>query len=353
MKIITRPAELNGEPQIESIAPKGDVLLFDIETTGLKKGTSQVYLIGCAYYEQESWMIRQYLTESAMDEREVLEAFFDFSRQFKVLVHFNGDGFDIPFLDSKQEFYDLGFSFDDFDSFDIYRKAKTLRKLLCMSSMGLTAIERFLQIEREDQMNGGLLIPYYYTYERTGDPEAERLLLLHNFDDLQGMLKILDILKYLEIPDGYFHFENMETAAGYAILNYHLDEELPVSFEKRIEKPEIVICADGSLLQISIKLYEGIAKYPLTDVENYYYLPEEDRVIHKDVAQYVEKQYRKKATKKNCFLKKEGQFLPQNQPLFDPAYYIDGDKKRSYFDIAEIKEGPEVFRQYALDIINS
>ena len=353
MKIITKPAELNGEPQIESIAPKGDVLLFDIETTGLKKGTSQVYLIGCAYYEQDSWMIRQYLTESALDEREVLEAFFDFSRHFKVLVHFNGDGFDIPFLDSKQEFYSLGFSFADFESFDIYRKAKPLKKLLCMSRMGQTSIERFLQIERDDQMNGGLLIPYYFTYERTGDEEAERLLLLHNYDDLQGMLKILEILKYLEIPDGRFYFENIETSSGYAILNYHLEEALPVSFEKQIDRLGIIICADGSLLQISIPLHEGIAKYPLPDIENYYYLPEEDRVIHKDVAQFVEKQYRKKATKKNCYLKKEGQFLPQNQPFFEPAYYVDGDKKRSYFDISEIPAEPELFRQYALDIINS
>ena len=353
MKIITKHAELNGEPQIESIAPKGDVLLFDIETTGLKKGTTQVYLIGCAYYEQESWMIRQYLSESALDERDVLEAFFEFSRNFKVLVHFNGDGFDIPYLDFKQEFYGLGFSFEDFESFDIYRRAKTLRKLLCMSSMGQTSIEQFLQIEREDQMNGGLLIPYYYTYERTGDEEAERLLLLHNFDDLQGMLKILDILKYLEIPEGDFIFENMEIVSGYAILNYRLHQELPVSFEKRTENPEIVICADGTLLQISIKLFEGIAKYPLLDVENYYYLPEEDRVIHKDVAQFVEKQYRKKATKKNCFLKKEGQFLPQMRPLFDPAYYVEGDKKRSYFEISEVQAEPEYFRQYALDIINS
>ena len=353
MKIITRPAELNGEPQIESIAPKGDVLLFDIETTGLKKGTTQAYLIGCAYYDGECWMIRQYLSESALDEREILEAFFDFARGFRVLMHFNGDGFDIPYLDFKQEFYGLGFSFTDFCSFDIYRRAKSLRKLLCLSKMGQTSIEQFLKIERDDKMTGGQLIPYYYEYERTGDPEAERLLLLHNFDDLQGMLKILDILKYLDIQEGNFHYEGMETASGYAILNYRLEQEMPVTFEKQIEKPEIVICADGSLLQISLKLYEGIAKYPLEDVENYYYLPAEDTVVHKDVARFVDQKYRKKATKKNCFLKKEGRFLPQNQKLFDPAYYVDGDKKRSYFDITEISAGPEVWKEYALDIINS
>ncbi len=354
MKIITSPAKLHGEPQIESIAPKGDMLLFDIETTGLNKAKTQTYLIGCAFYENECWMIRQYLAESALDEREILESFFQFASGYHYLVHFNGDGFDIPYLDFKQEFYGLGFDFAQFHSVDIYKYVKPLRKLLDRKSLSQRSIEEFLHINREDRMNGGLLIPYYYEFERTGDPEAEKLLLLHNFEDVQGMLEIPAILKYLSILDGAFTFDRLETSLGYAILTFHLKEEMPVSFERSDQQQDVIICAEGNMLQISIRMFEGTARFPLDDVENYYYLPAEDKVIHKDVAQFVDRQYRKKATKKNCFLKKEGSFLPQCHPYFQPAYQVEGDKKRTYFELAQFADADqERLTEYALDIINS
>ena len=354
MKIITEPAQLHAEPQIESIAPKGDVLLFDIETTGLKKGTTQVYLIGCAYYENDSWMIRQYLAEGALDEKEILTSFFRFASHYSCLLHFNGDGFDIPYLDFKQTFYGLDFDLTQFRSVDIYKLAKPLRKLLGQKSLSQRSIEEFLGIERNDQMNGGLLIPYYYEFERTGDERAEELLLLHNFEDVQGMLQILSVLKYLTILDGAFTFSQIETASGYAILTYRLQEEMPRSFETALPKQDCIICAERNMLQISIRMFEGTARFPLEDVENYYYLPAEDTVIHKDVAQFVDRQHRKKATKKNCFLKKEGVFLPQCHPLFEPAYLIDADKKRTYFELPQITpENGALLKEYALDIINS
>ena len=117
---------------------------------------------------------------------------------------------------------------------------------------------------------------------------------------------------------------------------------------------DVIVCAEGHMLQISIRIFEGTARFPLEDVENYFYLPAEDKVIHKDVAQFVDRQYRKKATKKNCFLKKEGSFLPQNHPYFQPAYMVEGDKKRSYFELSQIADAEqELLTEYALDIINS
>ena len=354
MKIITEPAKLHAQPQIESIAPKGDVLLFDIETTGLRKETTQVYLIGCAFYEQDSWMIRQYLAESALDEQEILDSFFRFASDFSTIVHFNGDGFDIPYLDYKQDYYGLHFDFSQFQSIDIYKLAKPLRKLLDRKSLSQKSIEEFLGIDRNDQMNGGLLIPYYYEYERTGDERAEELLLLHNFEDVQGMLEILSILKYLSILEGSFAFSQLETADGYAILTYQLMEEMPVPFETSFPKQDCIVCAEGTMLQISIRMFEGTAKFPLPDIENYYYLPAEDTVIHKDVAQFVDRQHRKKATRKNCFLKKEGCFLPQCHPLFEPAYEVDADRKRTYFELMQVSaEHAKLLKEYALDIINS
>ena len=55
-----------------------------------------------------------------------------------------------------------------------------------------------------------------------------------------------------------------------------------------------------------------------------------------------------------CFLKKEGSFLPQCHPYFQPAYQVEGDKKRTYFELAQFADADqERLTEYALDIINS
>ena len=155
MKIITDTTELKPAFDLSRIAPVEDILFFDIETTGLRKESTQVYLIGCAFFHDGSWKIRQYLAESALDEREVMESFADFASSYKVLIHFNGDGFDIPYLAYKAEFYDLDLDFSTFQSIDIYKLAKPLKKLLGLESMSQKSIERFLQINRDDLYGGG------------------------------------------------------------------------------------------------------------------------------------------------------------------------------------------------------
>ncbi len=353
MKVLTETADFSPEYDLEQLAPKEEILFFDIETTGLRKESTQVYLIGCAFFLDGNWQIRQYLAESALDEQEVMERFADFASSYKTLIHFNGDGFDIPYLAYKADYYDLDLDFDRFQSFDIYKMAKPLKKVLGLESMSQKSLERFLKIDRDDLYGGGALIPVYYEFERSGDPEAEKLILLHNFDDVKGMLKLLSILNYTELIEGQFAFEKLEVIDHTAVLSYQLKSPLPVAFEKRSDQDRIWISAEERLLQLNIRLYEGQARLPLPDVENYYYLPEEDRVIHKDVAQFVDKSHRKKATKKNCFLKKEGCFLPQSHPLFSPAFQVEGEKKKSFFELSEsVTENHKILTEYALDIIN-
>ncbi|MBR3004980.1 MAG: ribonuclease H-like domain-containing protein [Lachnospiraceae bacterium] len=351
MKIIDRRVDLIPEYDFNNRFRFEDVLLFDIETTGLSKAQSQLYLIGCAYLSDDGWHIRQWLTASASDELRALEDFLQFASGYKVLVHFNGDGFDIPYLAYKADYYFLDNPLAGMESFDIYKEAKHLKKLCGLDRMGQRSIEEFLGIDREDELNGGLLIPYYFRYETTGSAEDEKYLLLHNFDDIQGMFRILRILRFNQIPEGRYEFESFEECQGTAIFNYRLEEELPAEIE--INNRLARISASGDLLQINITITEGVGRLPIADVENYFYLPEEDIVIHKDVAQFVDRQYRKKATKKNCFIKKEGRFLPQPSLVFEPGYVMDDAGRNKYFEITDdILADKSRLKIYADDIIN-
>lgn len=331
MKTIIERTNLFPKYDLRNISPLGEMLLFDIETTGLKKETTQLYLIGCGSFAADgSFEIRQWLAESAMDEREVLEEFVSFARGFKTLVHFNGDGFDIPYVAYKTEYYGLDFDFSGFESFDIYKKVKPLKKFLGLSRAGQKNVEEFLKIARDDEMNGGLLIPYYYEYERTRSELCEKLLLLHNRDDVAGMIQLVDILAYTDIFEGKYTFRNMErvngSAGDWAVMEFELDNpvKVPVEFsfasescmckgkkQEDMSLCDTIVCAEGKLLQISVTVKNCEAKVRLENVADYFYLPAEDRVIHKDVAVFVDPKYRRKATAKNCFLKEQGSFLPE------------------------------------------
>ncbi|MCF0143160.1 MAG: ribonuclease H-like domain-containing protein [Parasporobacterium sp.] len=331
MKVFTGKENIEPEYSIANLGTEENILFFDIETTGLKKETSLTYLIGCGYFKNGVFNIIQWLTERAMDEEEVLQGFAEFAAGFDTLVHFNGDGFDIPFIAWKMDYYGIKFDFGRFRSIDIYKRTKPVKHLLNLESLSQKSIENFLQIERDDLLNGGLLIPVYFDYERTGSYEAERLLLLHNYDDIQGMVKLLPVLSYSDLLEGRFTFTGCEEALGYLILNYETDNAMPVSFEKAAE--DHVICGDGRYLQISIQIFEGTACHPIEDYRNYYYLPAEDKIIHKDVAEFIPRDRREKATKKNCFIKKDSRFLFQPSELIEPVFYTDS--KHCYFEPTE------------------
>jgi len=362
MIVITR--ELDPElqfPTAHFLPETGRALFFDIETTGLRKETTQLYLIGCAWMENGRWLIRQWLTQCAADEYDVLEDFLAFAADFRTLVHFNGDRFDIPYLNYKCDYYMTSRDLSGFESIDIYARSRIARNLLGGQSMSQKAVEEFFGIRREDQMNGGLLIPVYYDYEKTGEEGKKDLLLLHNYDDLQGMLKILPILTYSRIFAGDFSFEGLARTEDSAVITFRLQQSVPVPVSAALQltrggkltiskqqdaeeegaSPAALVCAQKDILTVSFRLIHAVGYMPLTPVSDYYYLPEEDIVIHKDLAGYLDRSRKKKATSQNCFVKKEGDFFFQPLSEWLSMFRLEDSKKllySSYDDLAHAAE---------------
>ena len=165
---------------LNRIGSLDDLLFFDIETTGFSGDYSNLYLIGCTYYKNDSWHLIQWFADTRESEPELLHAFFRFLKNYKILVHFNGDGFDIPYLLKRCKFYGFPYDFSQVESFDIYRKIKPYRYLLQLDSLKQKSIECFLGINREDTYNGGQLIEVYHDYLRSHDDYLYQLLILHN-----------------------------------------------------------------------------------------------------------------------------------------------------------------------------
>ena len=187
---------------LERLGRLEDLLFFDIETTGFSGDYTHLYLIGCTYFQKGTWHLIQWFADTADSEAEILHSFFHFLEQFKTVVHFNGDGFDIPYLLKRCKAFKLPYDFSGVSSIDIYKKIKPFRSLLKLEQLKQKSIERFLGIYREDQYHGGQLIDVYKIYLQTHEDELYDMLMLHNREDLEGMPLILPILNY---PDFFEH----------------------------------------------------------------------------------------------------------------------------------------------------
>ena len=143
---------------LERIGKREQLLFFDIETTGFSGDLNRVYLIGAVYFKENCAHYIQWFADTVKAETEIIESFFRLMSSFRVLVHFNGDTFDIPFLLKRCRALKLQYNFDHIESFDILKQIRPYKGRLGLDNMKQKTIEAFLKIEREDKYNGGQLI---------------------------------------------------------------------------------------------------------------------------------------------------------------------------------------------------
>lgn len=320
---------------LSRLGNKDELLFFDIETTGFSGDYNNVYLIGCVYFKNEKSYFIQWFADTKNAENEVIEHFFNFAKNYQTLVHFNGDTFDIPFIEKRCNALNLPFTFDGLTSIDIYKRIKPYKKHLGLGSLKQKAIEAFLGIDREDLYTGGELIDVYHEYLKTQDEYLLKLLLLHNEDDLKGMPKLLPILFYPDFFSQNFTLTDIKRVAGETprlLLTLSGDEatRLPVSITGSV--PSYTLKAFENRLAVSIRLYEGTLKYYYANYKDYYYLIYEDTAIHKSVGEYVDRDAKIKATKETCYTKKTGTFLPQPEPFWTPDFKNTCKDKSCFFE---------------------
>ena len=332
---------------LELIGPPEKPVFFDIETTGLSPKNSSLYLIGVLFFDEGSWIFEQYFAEDPLEEPLLLDAFFELLGKKRrlygstILIHYNGDMFDIPFLKSCISGYRLPHDFSFFISLDIFRKVKPLKAFLGLENCKLKTVERFLGEDREDEYNGGELIEVYLRYLKLGRDKGQellRLLLLHNEEDILNMPSVLCILAYDDLFSAKHRLISSDivdlsklglSKGGHVLdLNYSLTSTLPVplyfsfgSFNLGLSEKKLNITAD---------MREGELKYFFDNYKEYYYLPFEDYAVHRSLGEFVDKKARVKACAKNCYMKKEGLFFPQPSEILKPGFYEEYKGKDIY-----------------------
>lgn len=350
MIIIKNKARENKYIQLDRYFNREDIVIFDIETTGFAAQTTTLYLIGCASYEYGELFITQWFNDDGDSEEEIINSFFDYIKKFKTIIHYNGDGFDIPYIEKKITEYMLNYSFDLLESYDLYKKIRPFKDILHLDNLKQKTVERFLDINRLDKYSGGDLIKIYKEYLDKPDDKKEQLLLQHNFEDIEGLIYNCCLISYIRLFEGAFTVKSMNVRKDKLQFSLSLENEIP----KRISKSHAGITLTGyqNDATLTVQIYEDTLKFFFADYKDYYFLPVEDRAIHKSVATYVDKEYREKATKETCYVKQSGYFITQLDGDIITGYKVNYDDKESYIELNDIfLQDMDKINEYAKYII--
>ena len=196
--------------------PTDNILFFDIETTGLSPKASSLYMIGVMFFDNSdgSWHLKQFFADNYKSEADMINSFLDILEDYDYLYHFNGKTFDIPYVLNKCSKHSISLSEhcdnilnDKENSFsiDILAGIRPVKKMLGLTKANQTALERWLGIIRDDKFDGGKLIPVYtdFMQKKILAPEKaeelEKILLLHNYEDIENMLNVASIMSYNDI----------------------------------------------------------------------------------------------------------------------------------------------------------
>lgn len=342
------------------IGPLENFIFVDIETTGFSAKSSSLYEIGCIYFKGNTPTLVQFFAENESEEKDILLAFFELCLPGKTLVHFNGNTFDIPYMKTKANQYQIENPFDKMEGIDIFKRIMPYKDILGLENLKQKTVEKFLGIHRDDQYNGGQLIELYKEYCKEPSDELENLLVLHNKDDMKGMLKLLPILTYSDIFLIPFRVVKVQSN-HYLDANGESQDEvlMKIKFKAHFPAPismhkvDCHFSAQDNEGFLKVPLYNGELKYFYANYKDYYYLPEEDVALHKAVASFVDKDHRKQAKASNCYTRKESSYLPQWDIIFEPIFKKSYEDKQCYFELTdEMKKQPEIFRKYALHILD-
>jgi hypothetical protein len=178
------------------------LLFLDTETTGLSGGTGTVaFLIGIGFFEEESFVVRQYFMRDYDEEPAILRALNERLGRFKGLVTFNGKSFDWNLLLGRFTFNRIKPAKREPLHIDLLFPARRIWGLKLESCRLCSLEENILSEFRSDDIPGALIPSVYFKYLEDRDASDIIKVIKHNELDILAMVAILrKITAMLETP---------------------------------------------------------------------------------------------------------------------------------------------------------
>lgn len=197
MKTFTRDYRITGSWAQDFTEYFGDKrpCILDIEATGLDPSRCKVCLIALLVQTDSGIRITQFLAGNHYEENRVLDAALDFLRKENIgyLITFNGQAYDIPFINRRLEmnFSESRVDLFDFDLFRYLRKNTDLKSRA--GSMSQMSLENYYGIfaDRQDTITGRESVRLFDEYALTGNTTVEKIILTHNREDVLQLNRLM------------------------------------------------------------------------------------------------------------------------------------------------------------------
>jgi uncharacterized protein len=211
-----------------------DLLLLDIETTGLSRAAGTLAIVvGVGYFasDQGPLQVDQLFLREPSLEPQLLERLGGYLQRARVLITFNGGSFDLPILRNRALLNRRGLpelSRSHLDLLPLSRRVWRGR----LDNCRLSTLERqVLGFYRTDDIDGAEIPAVYFDFLRTGRTDEIDHVLSHNQLDVAVMASVLNqVSRHLLAPlhwaedgeellsTGLFHLQHGQADLGEACL---------------------------------------------------------------------------------------------------------------------------------------
>lgn len=250
---------------------KGNIGFFDIETTGLSPKINKVILSGILEFDNYgNGKTIQLFADEFDDEKKILSETAEILSQFDVIVTYNGKSFDIPFILERMKKYNISNKLDTLGHLDLYRVIKSHSEIPnILPSLKQKNIEKFMGIseKRKDEISGQDSVKQYKQYMVTKSKDIEENILLHNFDDILQLGRLLPIINQTNFHEAMYNlgfpFENFlieEINISSGVLNFKSKSN--INFNDYIMFPtdefpyRIQYISSSKILEVEIPCFE-------------------------------------------------------------------------------------------------
>jgi uncharacterized protein len=176
-----------------------DYIFLDTETSGLAGGTgTYAFMIGLGFRTESGFRLMQLFMRDPSEESALLAILNRILAPFKVLVTFNGRGFDIPLMKARHVLNGIPQPFDSMQHIDLLPVARKLWRNR-LPSRALKSLEvDILGLLRSSEEVPGYLIPeMYFEYLRSGDARPLNGIFYHNGMDILSLAALFNFINDL------------------------------------------------------------------------------------------------------------------------------------------------------------
>ncbi|MBR3539000.1 MAG: ribonuclease H-like domain-containing protein [Eubacterium sp.] len=271
--------------RLAAVFGRENVLMFDLETTGLSPRNSFIYIIGINLWQDGSWHILQLFNDDGCSEPEMIEAFMELLEGKKALFHFNGNTFDIPFVRGRMEKIrstagrEIPDRMSDVLSVDLLKEIRPFKYALGLPNVRQKTVEQYLGICREDKYDGGQLIDVYLSFLSSGSLRSRSLVLLHNRDDMEGMFHLAGLHALTELCAGNFTLGtlSMEQEGNALRLILPVNPEHPLPHPLVTTGGGMALTGEGDHLVLKLPVFSETMVCRITkDLTEGFFLPAAD-----------------------------------------------------------------------------